>query len=559
MSRSSSEHSDLEGRFYRQIAGESPAQPNRNPFFVGPPYSSTGPTGRRPSSPLTADTSSLPDSEVPITPSIRITHPSEERVTVFRQFTEYESKKMSLSQPAGSFTGIESPMTPPPSTYDIYTPNPLDTPKLYTDAIDTTQTQYSAFPLEQNAFRRRSYADDVALAGVPKTRIRTRRLMRKFKQIPSTIRFALLLGSIGVLALLCQAAPRMRSSTQGSSIWIGLQRQFSRGLGAIELCDPTYGDGFVNQENVWERADGACSSSHLLHRFRNTPKTRYQQEFPEFINKTVFIYGDSVGRHLFDDYCHYLKMDFERRPFPGQEEPVIYWEGAVCTEPNLNFKVTHLHNYGFANTSESNEESMAIVKRAFPGGPWDFETRITRLFDEALPDLKPDFVQMNGGAWDFLWMYNRDIKFRQYNDVIPQEDLRMFQQRLKELINFVREKFPEAKPLWIDPHWLNPNDLNVRHAWSGPYYHMAPLNQTEDSPLLPPLFTPRRQSQHRHALHSAAEETGVDIVDYWKIKDSFAPDEYFTGLDRVHPIEEPRAVVIDMLLEKMHRWFTYGI
>ena len=71
---------------------------------------------------------------------------------------------------------------------------------------------------------------------------------------------------------------------------------------------------------------------------------------------------------------------------------------------------------------------------------------------------------MNGGAWDFLWMYNRDIKFRQYNDVIPQEDLRMFQQRLKELINFVREKFPEAKPLWIDPHWLNPNDLNVRHA-----------------------------------------------------------------------------------------------
>lgn len=59
-----------------------------------------------------------------------------------------------------------------------------------------------------------------------------------------------------------------------------------------------------------------------------------------------FIYGDSVGRHLFDDYCHYLKMDFERRPFPGQEEPVIYWEGAVCTEPNLNFKVTHLHNYG---------------------------------------------------------------------------------------------------------------------------------------------------------------------------------------------------------------------
>jgi hypothetical protein len=37
---------------------------------------------------------------------------------------------------------------------------------------------------------------------------------------------------------------------------------------------------------------------------------------------------------------------------------------------------------------------MAIVKRAFPGGPWDFETRITRLFDEALPEMKPDFIQV---------------------------------------------------------------------------------------------------------------------------------------------------------------------
>lgn len=37
---------------------------------------------------------------------------------------------------------------------------------------------------------------------------------------------------------------------------------------------------------------------------------------------------------------------------------------------------------------------MEIVKQAFPGGPWDFETRISRFFDEALPDLKPDFVQV---------------------------------------------------------------------------------------------------------------------------------------------------------------------
>jgi hypothetical protein len=99
-----------------------------------------------------------------------------------------------------------------------------------------------------------------------------------------------------------------------------------------------------------------------LYRFRHTPKERYTAEFPEFINKTVvstlpgfscselilgqFIYGDSVGRHLYDDYCHYLGMKGERRAFPDEKEPVIYWEGTICTEPALNFKVMHLHNYG---------------------------------------------------------------------------------------------------------------------------------------------------------------------------------------------------------------------
>lgn len=70
---------------------------------------------------------------------------------------------------------------------------------------------------------------------------------------------------------------------------------------------------------------------------------------PSFLPGTdaaQFIYGDSVGRHLYDDYCHYLGMKGERRPFPDEKEPVIYWEGTVCTEPELNFKVLHLHNYG---------------------------------------------------------------------------------------------------------------------------------------------------------------------------------------------------------------------
>lgn len=61
-------------------------------------------------------------------------------------------------------------------------------------------------------------------------------------------------------------------------------------------------------------------------------------------------------------------------------------------------------------------------------------------------------------------MYNRDVKHNQYYDVIPAEDIQTFQTRLKQMIYFVHDLWPEAKPVWITSHWLNPDDLNVRHA-----------------------------------------------------------------------------------------------
>ncbi|KAJ9105550.1 hypothetical protein QFC19_003532 [Naganishia cerealis] len=472
-------------------------------------------------------------------------------------------------------------MTPPPSARQLEggdspgSPSP-DSPEAFTLGTSSINRSHQQKLNGSTSLRQ---APNIPLQE-PKSRSRTRRYLRRLKRAPLFFKALILLWLLGMILLVINAVAEMRMNPEGKPEWRELHKSFSSKEKPLAICDPTQGKGFVNQENVWERSDGACESSHLLYRFTKIPKDKYRDHFPEFVNKTVFMYGDSVGRHLFEDYCRYLNMNMERRPFPNQEKTVIYWEGAVCTQPQLNFKVTHLHSYGaltsgdkrdtelmssilldrysgFANTSDP--ASFEIVKAAFPGGPWDFETRISRLFEEAIPDLKPDFVQLNGGAWDFLWMYNRDVKHRQYHDVIPKEDIRTFQRRLTELIDYVRFKFPEAKPLWINPHWLNPNDLNVRHAWAGPYLHKAPLNASEDSPLLPPLFTPRRQTQHHHALFLAAEETGIDMLDYWKIKDSFATDEYFAGVDRVHPIETPRAVMVDMLLEKMHRWFAYGL
>jgi hypothetical protein len=59
----------------------------------------------------------------------------------------------------------------------------------------------------------------------------------------------------------------------------------------------TQGEGFVNQENVWERSDGACGSSHLLYRFSKTPKEKYPEIFPEFANKTVVRFA-FLGYHV---------------------------------------------------------------------------------------------------------------------------------------------------------------------------------------------------------------------------------------------------------------------
>jgi hypothetical protein len=245
MSRSSSEYSDTDRRFNQATytAGQTPPCPPRNSYFGGPPYYTAVSTERRPSSPSTADTSSLPDIDTPVTPSIRITHPSQERFPLFIETNGHRTKKMSPSKPAG-FTlgpvdsGLDSPMTPPTSSFDVYTPGPLDTPRVYPSGSDTPQPQYGAFTQEKITFRRPSYTDEISIASVPKTRIRTRRFMRKLRQTPSFVRLGLLIGSLGLLALLFSALPRIRSSSGGASMWSDIQRQFARGMGVVELCDP---------------------------------------------------------------------------------------------------------------------------------------------------------------------------------------------------------------------------------------------------------------------------------------------------------------------------------
>jgi hypothetical protein len=108
----------------------------------------------------------------------------------------------------------------------------------------------------------------------------------------------------------------------------------------------TQGAGWVSEEGHWVRTDDACRSSQFIQRFRDTPQTLYTQEFPSFINKTMFILGDSVGRQLWDQICAEIKAPKIVKTPEGVTPHVDYSEVSLCTQPELNFTVMAFHQYG---------------------------------------------------------------------------------------------------------------------------------------------------------------------------------------------------------------------
>jgi hypothetical protein len=301
--------------------------------------------------------------------------------------------------------------------------------------------------------------------------------------------------------------------------------------------DRTYGPGWVSEEGHWQRSDNACQSSQFIQRFRDTPSSKYVDEFPTLVNKTMFILGDSVGRQLWDQLCFEIGAPKNVRYPPGVEPAVHYSEASVCTQPELNFTIVGFHQYGespdrvldlfallqtiadilsdlslgFANATDPT--TLSYLEKCFPGGPYDYETRVPNLWNTLLTDIpEPDYISISGGAWDYLYMFNRDIIEKRFHNSIPEEDLKTFSGRLKGLIGMMGEMFPRSKVVWINMHPLNNVDLGAKHNWGGGYFQ-PPLDRSVDSVLFPPLFSQRRLAQHAQALRLAAEEEGVDSLD----------------------------------------------
>jgi hypothetical protein len=130
----------------------------------------------------------------------------------------------------------------------------------------------------------------------------------------------------------------------------------------------TQGAGWVSEEGHWVRTDDACRSSQFVQRFRDTPQTLYTQEFPSFINKTMFILGDSVGRQLWDQICAEIKAPKIVKTPEGVTPHVDYSEVSLCTQPELNFTVMAFHQYG------QSERGLELS-----GKPADDQVRSRRL------------------------------------------------------------------------------------------------------------------------------------------------------------------------------------
>jgi hypothetical protein len=131
--------------------------------------------------------------------------------------------------------------------------------------------------------------------------------------------------------------------------------------------DRTYGPGWVSEEGHWQRSDNACQSSQFIQRFRDTPSSKYIDEFPTLVNKTMFILGDSVGRQLWDQLCFEIGAPKNVRYPPGVEPAVHYSEASVCIQPELNFTIVGFHQYG-----ESSDHVLDLAhfrKRSLTSSP----------------------------------------------------------------------------------------------------------------------------------------------------------------------------------------------
>ncbi|RSH90014.1 hypothetical protein EHS25_001347 [Saitozyma podzolica] len=327
--------------------------------------------------------------------------------------------------------------------------------------------------------------------------------------------------------------------------------------------DPVAQPGWI-EGDTWVSANPEAPMHNWIRRIMD------KEEGPDMDwmrNKTILVLGDSVVRdwiwRLCDNFIHGPREMVHLDPSKGDSEKTTGW---LCTHPTYNLRIINGFIYGMTNYSRYPTDSP-LISQEWPSPPWSFEDRMPELVEQ-YAGYEPDMIIANSGAWDFKFMYRRDLlENRKAIDVEP-EERHEYGERLRGFLGMLRAAYPTKKVAFLLMHPFRANDLDAKFFWArGLANHRPDLDVNFDGQpdrsieeKLPHLFSRRRVAQMASTYRLVAQQENMDTLDYWKIAEATEPDSFIRPGDAIHPADMPSIrIMLDFLMEKLYRWETYGV
>ncbi|KAL2207083.1 hypothetical protein CC79DRAFT_1332893 [Sarocladium strictum] len=329
----------------------------------------------------------------------------------------------------------------------------------------------------------------------------------------------------------------------------------------LEPPDPLALPGW-RENTTWVTADPDLQLQHWVQRFAKKEDGPHMEWAR---GKTILLLGDSVVRDFIWRLCdNHLHVDKKLVQLDAKvhNEKTQGWE---CVVPQTQTRLINGFIYGMTNYSRY--PSSPLISHEWPPGPWSFEERISDMVKQ-YSKYNPDMVVLNSGAWDFKFMFRRDVyENRRAIDIEPSE-LHEYGERLRQCLRLLRQKFSKKKLLFLQMHPFGEDDVNAKWFWAkgikgghdyGINFSPKEPNATLVEEKLPHLFSRRRVSQLASTYRRIAAEEEYDHLDYWKIAEATNQGEFIRPGDSIHPSDPSIAVMLDWLFEKLWRWETQGL
>lgn len=317
------------------------------------------------------------------------------------------------------------------------------------------------------------------------------------------------------------------------------------------------------RDNItWHTSDPDVQLQHWLQRLSDKENGT---EVDWARNKTILLLGDSVVRDWIWRLCdNHVGHEYRKLVSLSAEVKNEKTQGWECVVPQTQTRLINGFIYGMTNYSRYD---TSFISKEWPPGPWGFEDRIPD-FVEQYSKYNPDMIVFNSGAWDFKFMFRRDLAENNKADIIEPDELREYGERLRQCMRMLREAFTGKKIVFLQMHPFSGHDVDARWFWSkgmkgghdyGIDFSAKTPNATIVEDKLPHLFTRRRVSQLASTYRRVAAEEAFDDLDYWKIAGATDEGMFIRPGDAIHPADPSIAVMLDWLLEKFWRWEVYKV